>query len=175
MGFFDFLDEFEIQMVDETFEDPLSRWLSELEKSIENTIISPENEIDDPVLHDSVIDAISDNSFGPELKNESNRDLEQGRGIREIPVPPLRMSGGKRYPSRGRDSFRTSGRKEIAKYECFVDGYEDCPLDNRLVSVEIDCENCRYFLDEYDFSHCSLKEQEILARLDEPDEDNKAD
>lgn len=162
---FDFLEEIDEKLIDELYEDPTSKSLTELEKSIEDSIIQPDS-FEPPVAYqpDPVVLGGSD----PNPGNEYNLGPDERAGLYEVPVPPLRMSGGTRRPFRKHPSLGLPRRGSNLSMRLRVIG-ERCPLRNRD-PVTFECLYCEHFLTFFTYSHCGIKEEEFLNNLESSEE-----
>lgn len=169
MKIFDFLEEEEEKLIDELYEDPISKSLTELEKSIEDSIIQPDS-FEPPVLYQPV-PLVLGGSESSSI-NEYNLGPNERTGLYEVPIHPLRMSGGSRRPFKKRGFPGLFPKKNRSSIRNRNHNPERCPLmDDRLVIIE--CSSCMHFLTFYEFSHCSIKEDEYLEARDEENEENR--
>ncbi|MGD8535283.1 MAG: hypothetical protein PVF66_05475 [Candidatus Aminicenantes bacterium] len=167
MKIFDFLEEVEGKLIDELYEDPISKSLTEFEKSIEDSIIQPDS-FEPPVLYQP--DSLVLGEYDSNLKNEFNLGGEERSGTYEVPIPPLRMSGGSRKPFQKRLSgVPLRGRNHQLKKSPGAIG-ERCPLRNDN-PVTFECLHCIHSLTFYEYSHCGIKEEEFLDNLETSEEE----
>jgi hypothetical protein len=158
MDYFDYDDEDEF--LDELYEDPLSRSLSEIEKSIEDSFVKPDI-FESPAPYRPNQEAFG--SYASSPTNEYDLGPDERAGLYEVPTSPLRMSGGSRKPFSKKGFpglFPRTNRSSIRNRN---DKPENCPLmDGKPVIVE--CSTCIHFLIFYEFSPVQSWKMSISKR-----------
>jgi hypothetical protein len=170
---FDPMDEEEDQLMDDSFEDIWSRLLSEIEKSIEDDEFRPDP-FEPPMPQEP--EPMISGGYELSLKNEFNLGPEEKSGLSEVPIPPLRMSGGARKPYKDRKLSGLFPRRESPPSVQLNAAPEKCPLRN-YERVVAECSYCMHYRTFYQYSRCSIKEEEYLddAGLEDEDDDEEED
>jgi len=168
MKYFDFLEGEEEKLLDELYEDPISKSLVELENSIEDSIIKPDS-FKPPTLYQP--DSLVFGGYESSLKNDYNLGGEERSGKYDVPIPPLRMSGGSRKPFRKNLFPSFSPRRNFPATNFIKAGAENCPLRNDEPVTLEECSECEHFLADFIHSHCKIKEGEYLDNLEQSEEE----
>ena len=167
MNPYDPMDDEGDKLIEDLFDDPLSKMLSDIEKSIEGSIVKPDI-FEPPVPYrlNSLVLGSHESAF----RNEFNLGPDKGPGLYEVSTPPLRMSGGSRRPFKNRGLPGLSGRRQNPAIIPLNYEPERCPLNDYEWAVT-ECSYCMHYRTFFEFSHCELIEEEYLEAQEEEDED----